>query len=79
MVLTLDGNSEIGAHLVGEIGNFIRIRHFLKSVEVKIQIYLEQKTVFLHTCALFSELHLTYVPDRIGSAFFFIRVDPVTG
>ena len=79
MELTLDGNSEIGAHLVGEIGNFIRIRHFLQSVEVKIQIYLEQKTVFLHTCALFSELssNIRTGSDRIR--IFFTRVDPVIG
>ena len=53
MVLLLDGNSEIGAHLRSDIVNSM---HLIRSRAVANLKFIPEKPFFLHTCAICFEL-----------------------
>ena len=56
MILLLDSNSEIGAHVWSEIGNLICLRYLSRSKAVVNLKCTLRNTCFLHTCATCSEL-----------------------
>ena len=58
MVLILDANSEIGAHVERKLCHLICLRHLIRSREVTNP----EKAIFLHACVTYSEL-----PSNISS------------
>ena len=56
MMLLLDGNSEIGAHLRSDIVNLICSMHLIRSRAVSNLKFIPEKPFFLHTCAICFEL-----------------------
>ena len=57
MVIILDGASEIVAHVRSNLFYLICYRHLMRSKSVTYQIFFLPKIpIFLHVCAIFSEL-----------------------
>ena len=65
MILILDGNSEIVAHVYSKIGNLICLRHLFR---VAIIIF-KKRPILLHTCATCYEL-----PSKISTIVWNIVV-----
>ena len=57
----LYGNSKKDAHVYSEISNLICLRHLFDSSR-NFDFFSAEKPDYLHTCAKFSEYHLTRVP-----------------
>ena len=55
MVLDLDGNSEMGAHVGSNFSYFICFRHLINSRSVTNRTFHPEKTYFLYSCATYSE------------------------
>ena len=57
MVLILDGNSVMNAHVRSNLYCLICLRHLIKSRAVTNQFFFNPKRpIFLYACAIFSEL-----------------------
>ena len=70
MVLILDGNLEIGAHVGSNLCYLICFRHLIISRVITNRIfYTKKKLIFLHVCATYSEL-----PSDIQYSFLFTMV-----
>ena len=62
MVLLIDGNSYVGAHVMRYIWYFTGLRHLIEGSH-KLDFFLTPKRpIFLHACATFSDL-----PPNIGT------------
>ena len=47
MLFTLDGNSEIGAHVLSKMGNLICSRHLFSSTAVTYLIFFQNSSLFI--------------------------------
>ena len=56
IVLLLDGNRDIGAHLRSNLCYFICLRHFIRSRTVKIWIFSPKSPILLPACTTWFEL-----------------------
>ena len=56
MVLILDGNSEIGAHVWSNACSLIRLRHLNRSRAITNRFLSPKRQIFLHACASCSEV-----------------------
>ena len=68
LVIILDGNSEIGAHLWSTLGYFICLRHLYGSRAVLNLIF----QILLHTCAPCSDRIILYIfSESIPTPFYY--------
>ena len=65
MVLILDGNSEIGAHVWSDLGYLIRLICLMHIKQSKI-FFLQIRPIFRHACAICSEL-----PSNLSTMILF--------
>ena len=63
MVLILDGNSEIGAHVICNLFHLICLRQFIRSRGVTNFILFSEKTIFLSVLRVLSYHLEVYYPS----------------